>query len=675
MKKIAGLIFLVCSMLSCNKPTEVKFELPSIIGSEMVLQRNTDVNLWGKATPGQKIEITTTWGIKKSVRADKAGKWTLSIPTGEAGGPYDVALQSKDTSIILNDILIGEVWLCSGQSNMEMPLTGWPPTDTILNSKKEIENANFPRIRLFTVPRITSASPLDNCEGEWVACSPETVAGFSATAYFFGRNIYNRLNIPVGLIHSSWGGTPAEAWTRIEDVTQIPAYSHVTDSLQKAKVEFNIMLEWINTLKKDKVNVNNPEFMASLKALDTSFAQPGFNDEAWPALPIPSLWEPNGLPNFDGIVWMRYTFDVPEAMAGKECTLNLGPIDDMDMTYLNGVKIGEIMKPGFWRFERKYTIPKEAIHPGKNTLAVCVFDFQGGGGIYGKDGVQLTSAGGGKIVLDGNWKYMPFAIVMGNKIYYYTNEKSYFQSPKVSYPINQYAPTALYNGMIAPLVPYTLKGAIWYQGESNVGRGYEYRSLFPAMITGWRNVWAQGDFPFYYVQIAPWRYNDEVPSPTAELREAQLMTLSLPNTGMAVTMDIGSLETIHPCYKQEVGRRLALWALAKDYGFDTLEYSGPLYDTIAIQGNSIRVSFMHADGGLVAKGGPLTWFETAGSDQVYYPADASIDGNTVVVSSKQVPQPVAVRYGWSDIAQPNLFNAVGLPASPFRSDSWKRLSE
>jgi sialate O-acetylesterase len=671
------LLFFLLPLLffSCNRDSSIKFELPAIISSGMVLQRDTEATLWGKASPKQTVNITTNWGIKARTKADKSGLWQLKVKTGPAGGPYELAFQTSDTTVTLTNILFGEVWICSGQSNMEMPLMGWPPNDTIENSAREIANANFPQIRLFTVPRKVAMERNFNCVGNWSECSPETVPSFSATAFFFGKKIHQQVGVPVGLIHTSWGGTPAEAWTSPDFLKDFPVYSAIVDTMDYAKMEYDTMMAWMNKLERIQINEKDKSFYKTLDLKGQDYISADYDDSAWPTTPVPAFWEFTSLPEFDGIVWLRKSFEASENMINKELILHLGPVDDMDVVYLNGQKIGEIIEPGFWRLSRDYKVPANLLKVGNNVLTVCVIDQMGGGGVYGQGDITLTASRGKSIILNGDWKFKPVAEIMGTDIYIYAGDKNYNSKPKMSIAVGQNTPTTLFNGMINPLVPFTIKGAIWYQGEANVGRGFEYRKLFPAMINSWRAEWKQGDFPFYYVQIAPWEYGDEPRSSAAEIREAQMMTLSTPNTGMVVTMDIGNPVNIHPCNKEDVGSRLALWALAKDYGFDTISYSGPLYKSTKTEGNKIIVSFDFADSGLMAKGKELTYFEVAGEDQIYYPAKAEIIGLTVVVTSEKVAAPVAVRYAWSATAEPNLFNSDGLPASPFRSDNWKRLSE
>ncbi len=674
MKKL--LFFLITlAMISCSTSNSKFLELPSIVSDGMVLQQNTKVVLWGKTSPNRKVEITSSWGVRKSVRADDSGDWKIKITTIEAGGPYELVFQTKDTSIVIQNVLLGEVWLGSGQSNMEMPLGGWPPSDTIENFISEIASANYSQIRLYTVPKNASIDKVYDAEGRWEECTPESVTGFSATAYFFGREIHQKLGVPVGLIHTSWGGTPAESWVSEKFLKEIPEYSDFVDTFQLAKDQFDTVLKWMNRLQ-TVVTEKSENFYRELNFVNKDLTTLNCDDSDWSLMKVPANWNGTELEAFDGIACFRKEFELPESLSGKDLVLNLGPVDDMDDTYINGERIGETLISGQWNKDRIYHVNADVLRPGKNILTVFVVDNMGGGGIYSSSDITLTKPeGGGSLILNGDWKFLPVAELINSNLHFYDNENPYQSRPELSMAMNQNTPSLLFNGMIQPVIPYTLKGVIWYQGESNVGRGFEYRTLFPALINCWRSEWGQGDFPFYFTQIAPWDYDEDIPGAVAEIREAQMLTMSLANTGMVVTTDIGDLETIHPSNKQEVGKRLALWALAKDYGFDSLVFSGPIYDALETGANKAIVHFKYSEGGLMAKNGALTHFEIAGNDQVYYPAHAEISEYSVVVRSEKVKEPVAVRYGWEDIAEPNLFNAAGLPASPFRSDDWKRLSE
>ncbi|MBN2487300.1 MAG: 9-O-acetylesterase [Bacteroidales bacterium] len=667
MKKLFPLL-LALTIVACSDNTP-EMVLPSLISSHMVLQQNSTVALWGKTNAETKVNVEASWGATSKVEADKNGNWKTTLNTPPAGGPYTLTFSARKTSVVVEDVLIGEVWLCSGQSNMEMPLKGWPPNDTINNSAQEIASANYPEIRMFTVERNLSFVPLDSCRGKWEVCSPETAGGFSATAYFFARELNNKLNVPIGLLHSSWGGTPAESWTSARFLEDVHGFENVSEDIANASDGINKLKQWFDGL--DSIDINNfrnNSSFAGTKFGDSNFSLPEFNDSTWNTMQLPVLWESTALKAFDGVVWFRKKFILPANLYPEGFELHLGPVDDMDAAYINGIKIGSTEDDGFWSQSRVYPIPQSALKEGENLVAVRVIDNRGNGGIYGNN---ISVKKGNKVVVDltGDWKYNPSAVFFRNNLYKFAEgDKSFENMPSVNYPLEQNTPTLLYNAMIAPLVPYVIKGAIWYQGESNVGRADQYRQLFPAMIKNWRNDWGLGDFSFYYVQIAPYNYGTDMGNAVAELRDAQRSAMSQKNVGMVVTMDIGNPNNIHPGNKQEVGRRLALWALANDYRVKGLGYFGPFYKTDSLAGNTLIVEFDNADS-LFFTGNNLTGFEIAGSDGVFYPANAEIKGSSVVVALKKVKQPVAARYGWDDDVVPNLFGQQGLPAAPFRGQT------
>ena len=627
-------------------------KLPAIIGDNMVLQRGKVVPIWGWAEPGEEVMVSVSWhSMQWGVKAGADGKWMFRMKCPEAGGPYEMTLKGKNT-ITLKNIMAGEVWVCSGQSNME-----WP-TAAAANGTQEVAAADYPNIRLFTVKKKIADAPEADCVGSWSQCSPQTVGGFSAVGYFFGRHLHKELDVPVGLINTSWGGTVAEAWTSGGALEKMPEFKAAVDRIAAAKADpEGSMKKYREELEawQKKVELAGAEGKGCVEA--------DFDDSGWAEMELPVLWEQGGLANFDGLVWFRKTVDVPEGLAGGELTLELGPIDDMDRTWVNGVTVGGHEAAGQWATPRRYKIPSNVIKAGRNVIVVRVLDTGGGGGIYGKaEELKLKAGGaGGEISLAGKWRYK-----VG-----YDLRKMPAQPQPPRWANNPNAPTALYNGMIAPLIPFGIQGAIWYQGESNAGRAYQYRELFPLMITNWRQDWNTGEFPFLFVQLANFMAVDPEPveSAWAELREAQLMTLKLANTGMAVIIDIGEAADIHPRNKQDVGRRLGLWALARTYGRRVV-YSGPLYKSMKIEGNRIVLSFDHVGGGLVAKDGGLKGFAVAGADGKFVWADAKIEGRTVVVSSDNVAEPAAVRYGWANNPVCNLYNSEGLPASPFRTDDW-----
>ncbi len=646
----------VCTMallLTGIRIASADIRLPAIIGDNMVLQQGKEVSIWGWADPGERVRLRLSWhDAEQRTDADGNGRWSFAIAAPPAGGPYEMTLSGKNTVGIRN-VASGEVWVCSGQSNMEWPL------HSAANGTQEVAAADYPNIRLFTVQKKIADTPQDDCTGQWSPCSPQTVPGFSAVGYFFGRHLHRELNVPIGLINTSWGGTVAEAWTSADALETMPEFKAQMDQIARAKADPD-----------SSMNKYREELAQWQKKIESAGAEgagciePGFDDSTWQQMELPVLWEQAGLANFDGLVWFRKTVVVPDSWAGKELTLDLGPIDDMDTTWFNGVKVGGHNESGQWQIARRYKVPAHLVKAGRNVLVVQVLDTGGGGGIYGQaEQMNLRQADGDNAVsLAGTWRY---------KVGYDLAAMPLQPQPPV-WVNNPNAPTALYNGMIAPLIPLGIRGAIWYQGESNAGRAYQYRELFPTMISNWRADWGQGPFPFLFVQLANFMATRPEPGDCAwaELREAQTMTLSLENTGMAVIIDIGQADDIHPRNKQDVGKRLALWALARIHG-KAIAWSGPLYRSMKVDGDKIVLHFDHVNGGLVAEGGePLKGFAIAGADRKFVWADARIDGSTVVVRGDKVSRPVAVRYAWADNPVCNLYNGAGLPASPFRTDDW-----
>ncbi len=514
MKRIT--LFLIGFLLLFTQPfVHAEVTLPRIIGSNMVLQRDMGVPIWGWAAAGEMVTVTLSRQDADepmhtvSTVADAEGNWRVGLPAAmPAGGPYTLTVTGSNT-LKLTNVLFGEVWVCSGQSNMQWSVSASK------DSEPEIAAADYPNIRLFYVPRVPSGLPQNDVEADWYETTPETIANFSAVAYYFGRKLYKNLDVPIGLINTSWGGTRIEPWTPPAGFASVPTLESISKEIQEAHENYLQQL---------------PQKMKDIEA------------------------------------WIAET--------------------------------------------------REALETG----------------------VRLT------------------------------------EMPDNRHPLRHQArPTGLYNGMVHPLVPYAIRGALWYQGESNLREGMLYHEKMKALINGWRAVWGQGDFPFYFVQLAPFNYGGRNASPffLPQIWEAQTATLSVPNTGMAVTTDIGNLRDIHPRNKQDVGRRLALWALAKTYGREDVTYSGPLYKSMTVEGNAIRLSFDYVGSGLMARDGmPLTWFEIAGEDKQFVEAEARIDGDTIVVSSDTVANPVAVRFGWHQSAEPNFVNKEGLPASPFRTHRW-----
>ena len=651
--KVLRSCFLISAIL-LTISAQAKVILPSVFSDNMVLQQKTNAAIWGISEPGKTIEISTTWDhqIYKG-NTDENGNWKLVVLTPEYGGPYIITI-SDGERINLKNVMIGEVWVCSGQSNMEMPLAGW---GEVKDYQKEISTAQFPNIRLLQVEKNTSNIKLNDAKvanGGWQSCSPETVAEFSSVAYFFAREIYKKKGIPIGLIHTSWGGTIAEAWTSADKLMEIPDFTKATlEVINPPKDNSGLSL-------KQKIELWNRRLLekdAGYNFTNPIWLGPSLDMSTWKTMALPNIWDEAILPNMDGVVWFRKKIIIPQSWAGKDVKLNLGTIDDEDIVFLNGEKIGETKGHDI---SRVYTIPASAIKIGENALVVRVFDGGGDGGLYGDSNIlSLTTETGEKISLDGDWHYK-----VGLDL------KDMEPMPVSADGPNR--PTVLFNAMINPFIQFTIRGAIWYQGESNADRAYQYRTLFPAMINDWRKNWNKADFPFYFVQLANYMKPNNEPqsSAWAELRDAQLQTLSLPNTGMAVSIDIGDVKDIHPKNKQDVGYRLALIALAKTYG-EKIPYSGPVLLTQKINRKKVTLTFSHTDGGLKSQDGDLKGFALAGEDKKFYWATGIIKGDKIILKSKNVPNPVAVRYAWADNPVCNLYNGAGLPASPFRTDNWE----
>ncbi len=630
---IALLLLLPCSF------SYAEVTVNSIFSDHAIVQHGINIPVWGNADNGEKVTVEFC-GQKISAKA-KDGKWKVFLKPLIAGGPFKMTI-SGSNQIKINDILVGEVWVCSGQSNMDRTLGPINGQRAIIGSEEAIKNADFPQIRQFKVEKKIAYIPQETTNSKWTICTPQTAAGFTGVGFYFARELHQKLDIPVGIIFSAWGGTVAEAWVSEEGLKPLPEFDEFVKKAKKAGNMTPVELE--NQYYKDLKNwfqndpgTNSPH----------PWYLPDTDTSEWQTVKLPVSWANSGFSNFDGIMWYAKTVKLPSDWSGKEATLNLGRIDDMDTTWVNGIKVGVAWK---WTTERSYKIPAGILKAGKNYIAVRNFDRGGDGGFRGKSdelSLTCTSSSTTKIPLANEWKFnttitsdgMPTMI--GN-------------SPNIA--------TVLYNGMIAPFQPYAIRGVVWYQGESNNNRTKQYQTLFPSLIKDWRDKWQQGNFPFLFTQIAPyWKMKPE-------LREAQMLTLSKsPNTAMAVLTDVGEANDIHPINKEPVGKRHALAALALAYGYD-IEYSGPLYKGYEISGNKVTISFTHAGSGLIAKNGPLKGFTIAGVDKEFKPAQAEIKGNTVAVWSDEVTTPVAVRYGWANVPDVNLFNKEDLPASPFRTD-------
>lgn len=632
--------------VSFQKKTLIK--LPRLISDGMVLQRGKEIKIWGWAAVGEKIIISFK-NKEYSTVTKKDNSWDVMLPPLPAGGPYNMIIKANNSYININNILIGDVWVCSGQSNMELPISRVRDF-----YEDEVCSVRKPEIRQFNVPQKYdfNISSQDLEGGEWKSVDPESILDFSAVAYFFASTLYDKYQIPIGLINASVGGSPVEAWLSEDALQAYPEYLKIVEEFKDDEyVKSLIQTEeiavenWYNNLLKEDKGLSNH---------DTLWFDPDYDCSEWSTLNIPIFFKDLGLDRFNGVVWLRKEIDVSASMVNKPARLFMGRIIDSDTAYINGTAVGntEYQYP-----PRKYNIPEGLLKEGKNCIAIRVVCNNGQGGFLVDKPYKIT-AGEQTIDLKGKWRYKVGAVCR----------------PLPETTFVQWKPMGLFNGMISPLLSYIIKGVIWYQGEANVSRPEEYRKLFITLINNWRQKWNQGSFPFLYVQLPNYGQPTEysVDSNWAVLREAQLKTLSVPNTAMAVTIDIGEWNELHPINKKDVGMRLALAAQFRAYGEDDIVYSGPIYRSMKIEDNKIILTFDHLGGGLIAKDDEkLKTFFIVGTNKKFLKAEVEIKNNKIVVSNDKVTDPIAVYYAWADNPESaNLYNKEGLPASPFRTDDY-----
>ena len=644
MRSLRPLSFALAAALSAGLPLGVlaDVKLPSIISDNMVLQADAKDRIWGKADPGENVEVSFADQTKKAV-ADKDGRWSLELSPMKANAESSTLTVSGKNKIEVKNVLVGEVWLGSGQSNMEFTVNG------AMNSKDEIAKADYPLIRHFMVKKAVSSAPQEECEGKWEVCSPKTVAGFSAAMYFFARDIYETHKFPVGLVHSSWGGSPIQAWIPKEILEANPSFSRQVD----VPDENFISLKAYNDYRKEAV-----EKVAWKDSGNKGegWAKAGLDTSDWKEFTMPQSIEKLFGFDFDGSVWFRRELDVPADWAGKDMSAQLGPTTSAMTVYFNGEKVfGSNVS-----LDTNYPgakIPGKFVKAGSNLIAIRYFNHIGPGGVNSTNLTLFRMRGP-----DG--KEIPFAGKWLGKI----EQKLEPAKMPGNLPSPKDMPYALYNAMLAPIQGFNYRGALWYQGESNAGDP-KYGKMMEAMIKSWRDKFQNPDMPFYYVQLANYQTRSAKPVDTgwARLRETQRETLAVPNTAMAVIIDIGDAGNIHPLNKQDVGRRLALPARFFCYGEKDLEYSGPVLESMESKGDALVLKFSHIKGGLVAKDGQLKSFAVSEDGKTYVWAQAKIDGDSVVLTSSELKSPTSVRYAWDDDPECTLFNGEGLPASPFKA--------
>ncbi|WP_443936784.1 sialate O-acetylesterase [Pedobacter sp. MW01-1-1] len=615
--------------------TKAEIRLPSIIRDSMILQRDEKIKIWGWAEPGERITLNFNKKNYQTVTADN-GKWQLQLNPVKAGGPYNMIFKGTNT-LVLKNILFGDVWLMSGQSNMVHQMD----IHDVLYAK-DIEEANYPEIRQFLIYTATNLnSPQEDLKGHWQAAVGNQVRPFSAVAFFFARKLYEQTKVPIGLINASVGGTPIEAWTS-------------ENGLKEFDSTLQIIANNKNLVKKKPdvaptVSVDNG-LATSPKWFDTNYQPKG-----WRRINIPGYWEDQGLKDLNGVVWYRREIVIPKSMVGKSSQVFLGRIVDADELYINGTLVGST---SYQYPQRRYTVPSNLLQEGKNLFVIRVTNNLGKGGFV-PDKPYAIFAGKDTIDLKGDWQYK-------------VGQVNRPMSGSFTGSINlQNQPTALFNAMVAPITSYTVKGICWYQGESDTWQAERYDALLPALIRDWRMQFNKPNLPFLYVQLPGYMDYNYLPTESqwARMREAQLKALSVPNTAMAVAIDLGEWNDVHPDQKQPVGERLALIALAKVYG-KNIEYSGPILKSSEVSRNKIVLSFDHVGAGLISNDGEaLSEFAIAAADKKFVWAKATIEGSKVLVWSDEIKEPMYVRYAWADNpVEPNLYNKAGLPASPFRTD-------
>lgn len=624
-----------------------QFKLPRLVSDGMVLQRNANIKIWGYDAEGQSVTIYFLDKVYNCVTGSN-GKWEIMINNLEAGGPYTMKVEGSDTATI-KDILVGDVWACTGQSNMQVPVSR-----IRVIYEDEFKNVRNPYIRQFIVPeKYEFKAPMEDIEsGEWKAVDPESVLDFSGVGYFFAKALYEKYNVPIGLVRTAIGGSSIEAWLSEEILKDFPKYMKMAETFKdddyfnKVRKDGQESCEkWCKSVDENDKGLSNPE---------KPWYDPSCDASDWDTINLPACFRNEKIGALKGSVWFRKEVDVPKAMLGKPAMILLGTITDSDYVYINGKLVGTT---GYQYPPRRYNIPENLLQDGKNTIIIRVISNNGNGEFTEDKPCEIT-IGDQKIDLKGSWKYR-IGVALEKPM-----------PPSIYFPS---VPLCLYNAILYPTTSYAIKGAIWYQGESNIGRAKEYKDMFVRLLSDWRKKWNQGDFPFLYVQLPNLNRAKEEPdeSALAEFREMQLQTLDITkNTGMAVTIDVGEWNDLHPLNKKDVGERLALAARKVAYGEEGLVYSGPIYKEMRTEGNKIIISFTNVGSGLAIKGnGDLQQFAICGEDKKFVWAKAEIKDNEVMVWNDDIDKPIAVRYAWADNPEGcNLYNKEGLPASPFRTD-------
>ncbi|CAN5779544.1 sialate O-acetylesterase [soil metagenome] len=663
-----------CGLLLALATARADIKLPAIFSDHLVLAQSAKVPLWGKADPGEEVSVTLNSQSAKATAAPD-GRWRVELNlANSAPGPFTITVQGKN-KLTISDVLVGQVWVAGGQSNMEFPLV------SAIDGAQEMAASANPQIRVFQITKASAKEPADDCEGSWLVSSPGTSGNFTAVGYFFAKTLQAELKTPVGLIQNAFAGSPLEAWISAPALDSDPDLHEARERLTKADTDYPEQLKkFVETFPSwtaDHAREDRPT--ADIAA----FAAPDAPTADWASVTLHGILKATGLPKA-GVFWVRKDVDVPASAVGKELPLSLGSFDAFDSVYwdgklITGTPYNEYPGTSFQHRRKGYKIRSADVAAGRHTLAIRLYAPLGQPTFGGTPSV-------GGVALKGPW------LAKSEFEFPELDAATLASAPKLPSSAPSTLPGYLFNAMVNPILTYAINGVIWYQGETNIGRGWQYRTAFPLMITDWRAQWKQGDFPFYFCQIPSYQEKKPTPEPSlwAELREAQACALTLPATGMATLIDLGEANDIHPRNKRPAGERLAHIVLARDHA-KAIPFSGPLLESSKVEGDKIRLTFTHTDGGLVAQPLPATYplktsanetaplerhspnsqlegFAICGADGKWFWADAQIENNTVLVSSPQVPSPVFVRYAWADNPTCNLYNAAGLPTPPFRTD-------
>lgn len=672
MKQLLHILAISACLASCNVVSE--FELPGLISDGMVLQQNAQVKLWGRALPGTQVRLSTDWDISTSAITLPDSTWEITLSTlGASNTRHSVTISAPDTSVTIRDILFGEVWIAAGQSNLEMPLKGWN-NDSVEGAQAALRAANDSLLRFYNVQRKISVTEEPTSGERWQICTPNNATNFSAAAFFCACMLRDSLNIPVGVISANYGGARCEAWISSDALRNDEDFGAVIANTEHIINETRQHQEWLSTL--NSINImptkENTDPLKSINVGDEYVTSNDVRYEEWDSIQVPCIWEHTPeVGEFDGIIWFANTVRIPQSWTGKNIKIHLGAIDDRDRVYVNGVMVGEHSHDGYYNVERVYTIPPAITRSRTLRIAVRITDSGGLGGFMDNDDCLYLECGKRQKNISGIWHYRIAGEFYNDKLALFDLRNTPFDTRSLpENRINCNTPSVIYNGMIAPIRRYTVAGVMWYQGESNVGKSFQYERLCRILFSNWRKAFGSPNMPFYVVQLAPWKYSGENNRECAYIREAQRRAVAYtPNTYLISTLDLGSPENIHLTKKRDVGERTALRILRNTYN-RKLTDAGPELANVSTAGPLLILSFSNSEGLYIDSSKP-NQFEVAGDDGQYFYATALAQDEQITLFSHAVPAPISVRYAFRNCSQATLFNGAGLPAPSFSSSKSK----